>query len=506
MKDIIFSNVNFSYNLPLLININAHFTKGWSGIVGVNGGGKTTIIHLAVGILEPDSGNITTCKNPAYCDQRPDLPPANFSDFIFSVDKESNILKGKLRISDKWLKNWDSLSYGERKRVQIGAALWQNPDLLALDEPTNHLDNDGKQFLFEALKDYRGIGLLVSHDRYFIDELCTQCLFINPPYAIMRPGGITEGQKEEKREIEYNLKTKGESKKQVRSLKQVAVVRRERAARSHQKRSKKGIAIKDHDARFKKNLARISGKDSVDGKLLRQMEGRIKHAEQREGSINTRRIIDVHFWLPGKKRKSDYLFRISKGKISVGDITINHPNLNMTPNDRIALVGRNGSGKTTLINSIISNMKLSDYLYIPQEISREESRKIIREIKKLPNNEKGHLFTVIAGLGSDPKKLLDTLEPSPGELRKLMLALGITESPSLIIMDEPTNHLDLPSILSLESALKSCPAGLLLVSHDYKFLKACTQKEWRLIEEESCSFLLKKGEGSVIREKLGLSI
>ena len=492
MKDILFSNVHFSYNLPLLKDINAHFTHGWSGIVGVNGGGKTTLVHLAAGLLKPISGKITSCRNSVYCDQRLDNPPDNFSEFIDASDKEAYILRGKLRIRNEWLGSWKSLSYGERKRVQIGNALWQNPDLLALDEPTNHLDITGKQLLLEALKGYRGIGLLVSHDRYFIDELCYQCLFLNPPNATMRPGGITEGQKEEKREIEYQIKMKGETKKQVRSLKQEASERREQASRSHKRRSKKGIAINDNDARFKKNLARISGKDGVDGKLLRQMEGRIKQAELRERSISTRRVAEVHFWVPGNKRKSDYLFRVPEGNITAGDFVLQHPNLAMTPSDRIALVGRNGSGKTTLIKTIIDDLPLSDYLYIPQEISRRKAQEIIQEVKGLPKYEKGYIMTIIAGLGSDPVKLLDTAEPSPGELRKLMLALGAAYAPSLIIMDEPTNHLDLPSILSLEAALKNCPAGLLLVSHDANFLRACTQKEWRLVEEDISFFQLKE--------------
>ena len=225
------------------------------------------------------------------------------------------------------------------------------------------------------------------------------------------------------------------------------------------------------------------------------MEGRIKQAELRERSFSIRSAAEVHFWVPGNKRKSDYLFRIPEGKIKAGDFILHHPNLAMTPSDRIALVGRNGSGKTTLIKLIVDNLPLSDFLYIPQEITLKQSKKIIHEVRNLPNKEKGHLMTIIAGLGSDPVKLLDTTEPSPGELRKLMLALGVKEAPSLIIMDEPTNHLDLPSIISLESALKTCPAGLLLVGHDISFLESCTQKEWRLIEDDfyyfqlECSFV-----------------
>jgi ATPase subunit of ABC transporter with duplicated ATPase domains len=100
------------------------------------------------------------------------------------------------------------------------------------------------------------------------------------------------------------------------------------------------------------------------------------------------------------------------------------------------------------------------------------------EVRSLPREELGHLMTVVSGLGSDPKRLLRTRTPSPGETRKLLLALGVVRQPWLIIMDEPTNHLDLPSIELLERALCQCPCGLLLVSHDSDFLQATTQRNW----------------------------
>jgi ATPase subunit of ABC transporter with duplicated ATPase domains len=83
-------------------------------------------------------------------------------------------------------------------------------------------------------------------------------------------------------------------------------------------------------------------------------------------------------------------------------------------------------------------------------------------------------------LGSRPEKLLNSDEPSPGETRKLLLAVGMTHTPHIIIMDEPTNHMDLPSIECLEQALKDCPCSLLLVSHDRYFLNKLTSREWNI--------------------------
>jgi ATPase subunit of ABC transporter with duplicated ATPase domains len=104
----------------------------------------------------------------------------------------------------------------------------------------------------------------------------------------------------------------------------------------------------------------------------------------------------------------------------------------------------------------------------------------LAEAKSLGNDELGKLMTIVSALGSDPKRMLDSEQPSPGEIRKLLLAMGILREPWLIVMDEPTNHLDLPSIEALEQALAECPCGLLLVSHDQDFLDSLATTEWHL--------------------------
>jgi ATPase subunit of ABC transporter with duplicated ATPase domains len=93
------------------------------------------------------------------------------------------------------------------------------------------------------------------------------------------------------------------------------------------------------------------------------------------------------------------------------------------------------------------------------------------------------MMTVVSCLGSRPQRLLESVEPSPGEIRKILLATGIANVPQLIIMDEPTNHLDLPSIECLEQALVDCPCGLFLVSHDRRFLDALARKRWHISED-----------------------
>jgi ATPase subunit of ABC transporter with duplicated ATPase domains len=110
----------------------------------------------------------------------------------------------------------------------------------------------------------------------------------------------------------------------------------------------------------------------------------------------------------------------------------------------------------------------------------EKSKEVLQQARQLPSDELGKMMSVVSCLGSRPNRLLDSTQPSPGEVRKLLLASGIARVPHLIVMDEPTNHMDLPSIECLEQALSTCPCGILLVSHDERFLGQLSRTSWEL--------------------------
>ena len=118
-----FQNVSFTYDRatqPIIRNLSAHFTPGWTGIVGANGVGKSTILKLATGNLEPGQGRVQIPEFAIYCPQRTDNAPDQLVDLISSMDGEAFEIKGRLGVEDDWIQRWTTLSHGERKRVCIG--------------------------------------------------------------------------------------------------------------------------------------------------------------------------------------------------------------------------------------------------------------------------------------------------------------------------------------------------------------------------------------------------
>lgn len=483
---LIFQRISFAYDgaaAPLFEDITAHFPRGWTGIIGSNGSGKTTLLRLAMGHLQPSSGIVKNAGQIAFCPQRTDMPPTDLRRMLDSTDPAACELRGKLRLEDDMIDRWQRLSHGERKRAQIAVALWRQPDVMLVDEPTNHIDFDARRLLTQALAEFRGIGLLVSHDRELLDCLCTQCLFLDPPGAVMRPGGYTQGSAEAVREEDSLRLQRQKAEQEMERLGRTALQRQANAAKANRRNSKRGLARKDSDGRAKLDLVRVSGKDGQAGRLAKQLGGRLTQAQKRVSSIEVKKRYSMHFWLEGSISPRRRIFSIAEEAVDLD--TRRHlaiPPLAMSRQDRIAITGANGLGKTTLVRHILARLDLAQksLVYLPQEIDLSRTREIMAEVQSLSNERLGQVMTVVSALGSRPDHLLSNLEASPGELRKVLLALGVIHRPHLIVMDEPTNHLDLPAIQCLENALQKCPCGLLLVSHDINFLARITSTRWHL--------------------------
>ena len=348
---VLFQNVSFTFERatqPLINDLSVHFTQGWTGIVGANGVGKSTILKLATGNLEPQRGRVIIPEYAMYCQQRTDTVPDRLYDLIHATDGSAFRIKGRLGVEDDWIHRWETLSHGERKRAQIAVAIWRKPYVLAVDEPTNHLDAEAQNLLFEALSTFHGIGLLVSHDRSFLDELCHQCLFVEPPVAVLRPGNYSHSLQQAQKDEMTIQRQHDQAKHDFSRLKREEAKRRTAASQADRKRSKRGLAPKDHDAREKIDAARVTGKDGIAGKRLNQLQGRVSQARTKMGSFKVKKTYQMGIWMPEGKSKRNTLFNVPAGSLPLGtDRWLEFPDLAMKPDDRIALTGSNGCGKST---------------------------------------------------------------------------------------------------------------------------------------------------------------
>lgn len=479
---------------PVLRGVTATFPRGWTGIVGDNGCGKTTLARIACGLLEPDTGSVSRGLVAAYCPQDATELPPGLEDFACAFDRAALRLRSALGIEEGWAWRYDTLSGGQQKRLQVAAALWRSPDLLVADEPTNHVDASTRAALQEALVGFRGIGLLISHDRVLLDSLCTRCLFVSGGRATMRPGSYSQASGQTELERESALRKREEMRRERRRIEREVQRRREEAARAASRRSARNVAKHDSDAREKIRLAIVSGQDGAAGRLASRMEARLEGATARLEASAVEKRYAADLWMDAKPSRRQVLVRRKEGTLSLGEAMLELPALHIGNRDHIGLMGDNGSGKTTLVRALVEELPEDvPCLYIPQEPAPCQKDEATARLAALGRGERGWALSIVAQLNSRPERLLEGGDLSPGELRKLMLALGMLDGPQLIVMDEPTNHLDLASTQALERLLAGYPGALLLVSHDWALMEAVTDVTWRIGRVGDARFYLSVG-------------
>ena len=232
---------------PILNNVTIAFPQGWTGLLGDNGCGKSTLARLACGLIVPDSGTVSNGLFAVYCPQEADEAPHALADFALDFGREARSLRKRLSLTDDMPWRWDELSFGERKKLQIACSLWQRPDVLAVDEPTNHLDREARAQLTGLLASFTGVGILVSHDRELLDALASRCASFEASgprgetHIVIRPGGYSQASSQAERERMTAIDERKRAKDHLSRLSAERERRSQEAARADARRSKRGL-------------------------------------------------------------------------------------------------------------------------------------------------------------------------------------------------------------------------------------------------------------------------
>lgn len=491
MKKLQIIHLSYCYptsSLPILKDINIELTPIWNAIVGVNGSGKSTLLKLIAKELGGHYGVIRGNELVYYVPQSTENEPKDIEIFMQTYTSDVCKIRDSLGLEYGWENRWEQLSHGERKKVQIAIALFMQPDVLLLDEPTNHLDKKSKEAIFFALESFDGVGVVVSHDRGFLDRLTKRTLFLKNAQITIIDANYSLAQQEYQKKIYHEQREQEKIDKKVQSLQEKLTLQKEKVLESKKRLSKKNISTQDSDARAKINLARLTGKDKKDAGLIKRLSSKQKQLQKEFVGIEKKYKTTIS--IEGSELKNMFPFFIPKGRLALDtNRFLYFDTLRIEENDKIGLVGENGSGKSRFIEYLLCTLDFKEQLfYIPQEIELEKSKEILNEIKMLPKEKKGEIFSIVQRLKSDPKLLLESTQPSPGEIRKLLLAQGLLAKPIIIILDEPTNHMDIDSIHAIEDALAQYNKAIIIVSHDEVFLKNIVTSLWsfKKLKEGGC--------------------
>jgi ATPase subunit of ABC transporter with duplicated ATPase domains len=500
----------FAASLPVVQDVHVRLVPGWYGLVGANGAGKTTLLRVLAGELaategtvrrEPRGASVVMCPQDVD-DASRDVMALAGGDPAGGDRSLGAELCGRLGLVPSDVTRWATLSPGERKRWQIGAALARAPDVLLLDEPTNHLDGEARALLVGALHRFRGVGVIVSHDRALLDDLPRTTLRVHDARVSIHAGGYAEASRAWEAEHRAREEAHGRAKARVRkTAARLADARRQHAAADRERSASARMKGKnDHAARSMGAKVVAGWAESRAGRTVQVVRAELERAERDVPAFSRDRTLGGLVFATYARAPSAVLFHVDEARIAPGELEamrrgappaegvtlLRDVRLTLGREERVRIVGANGAGKTTLLGAIVRGGPPPDrVLHLPQELTPRGVERLASDLRALEPERKGRILSVFAALGSDPARIVfrraeDAARLSPGEARKLALAMGLGRDAWALVLDEPTNHLDLPSIERLETALEGYPGCIVLVTHDDAFARACTSRVVRV--------------------------
>ncbi|MEC3951875.1 ABC-F family ATP-binding cassette domain-containing protein [Nocardia sp. CDC153] len=476
---------------PLLDNVSLGVQEGERiGVVGLNGGGKTTLLEVLTGIEGPDSGRVSRRGDlrMAVVTQRGVLPEgATVGEVVLAGLAEDQRTDGVAE--HEWAANprirsvvegigiadlgmdtpVANLSGGERRRTALAAALVRDLDLLVLDEPTNHLDVEGVQWLAEHLLNRRSALVVVTHDRWFLDTVATRTWEVQGGKVETYEGGYNDwifARAERSRQADAS-----EARRQNLARKELAWLRRGAPART----SKPKYRIEAAEAL----IANVPPpRDTVElASFARKRLGRV--------------VIELE----------NATLATPDGRELVTDLT-----WRLAPGERVGLVGVNGSGKTTLLRALAGDADLKSGKRIQGQTVkigwlRQElddlplNMRVLEAVQDVAQRMMLGDKEISAGqlaerLGFSPAKQRTPVgDLSGGERRRLQLTRILMAEPNVLLLDEPTNDLDIDTLQQLEDMLDGWAGTMVVISHDRYLIERICDTTWALFGDRKLTNL-----------------
>ena len=487
----------------LLSNIDLTLHAGTRvGVVGRNGCGKTSLFAAVLGDVDADKGDIdmpTRLRIASVAQETPSLPDSAL-DFVLSGDQEvfdviraeaaamdaedydavaeahqkldelngydaparaGKLLHGLGFGAESHLRPVSDFSGGWRVRLNLARALMKPSDLLLLDEPTNHLDLDAVLWLEQWLLRYPGTIMLISHDREFLDGVCTHTLHLNEGKAKLYTGDYTSFERQRAEHLR---------------LQQISF-EKEQAEREH----------------LQKFIDRFKAKASK----AKQAQSRMKRLAKLAGTeaVRAERAMHIQFGQPAKLPHS--LIRLNQADCGYGHTKIlDQVGFGLEAGDRVGLLGPNGAGKSTLVKALVGELSLLDgervahpdlrIGYFAQHTveSLTEGQSPIWHLKEIAPEAGEQVLRNFLGqwyfVGDRAFESVDGF--SGGERARLALALIAYQQPNVLLLDEPTNHLDIDMREALAEALSDFDGAIVLVSHDRHLIGLVSETFWRVAD------------------------
>ena len=468
-------DVSLSYGLkPLLDHVSLGINEtDRIGIVGLNGGGKTTLLEILTGLQEPDSGRVSRRSNLRFAvvTQRSPLPPGatvgeailasqGLDSYEWASDARIRTTMAGLGIGNLGLNTpVEQLSGGEKRRVALAAALIQELDLIVLDEPTNHLDVEGVQWLADHLLS-RHCAVVVTHDRWFLDAIATRTWEVHDGQVDMYDGGYNDW-----------VFARAERARQAAATEQ----RRQNLMRKELAWLRRGAPARTSKPRYRIEAAEALIEDVPEPRNSAEL---MKFSAKRLGKT----VIDFF-----------------DGKLvgPSGDVLVEHLNWMLAPGERIGLVGVNGSGKTTLLRTLAGDYPLAagkrvqgptvHIGWLKQELNDlPTDRTVLQAVEDVAGRVtigKNELTAsqLLERLGFQPARQRTPVKDlSGGERRRLQLTRILMDEPNVLLLDEPTNDLDIDTLQQLEDLLDQWAGTLVVVSHDRYLIERICDSTWAL--------------------------